>query len=185
MADPNSDLQSKINRAVRAVLIDQGAATTENCYAAPASDERTLPNTTVGTGDGIPFEGPGNWHFPDVRLNMRDNAIAQPGQDASAPRKAANARWTKIYNALARSDDTHTLYFTATELTRLGRALAVDPSGGTDAAWVKFADDNADMADFTVLWWDVAAQGTASKDVGGVFWERDLQFNCVACNAVI
>lgn len=185
MPDPSTDLQSKINRAVRAVLVDQQAATNDNCYCDPETAGRTLPNTTVTTGDGVPFDGPGNWHFPVVNLNLRDDASVQPNQRAADQKTSANTRCTKIYNALARSDDTHTLAYTASELTRLGRALAVDASNGSDPVQAQAARDNADMADFTVLWWEFSGQGVPTKPEGSTFWERDLQFSCVACNAVL
>lgn len=182
---PNTDLQSKIDRAIRAVLLDQGAATKENCYAAPASEARILTNCTIASGDGHPFDGPGNWQFPNVTLNLRDDGSVQPDMaDANQPRTDANARMTKIFNALNRSDDEHTLYYTATEITRLGRLLSVDVSSGSDPTLAQEAADNADMADFTMLWWEAGIVGTPVKhDSETTFWERDLQFSCVACNA--
>lgn len=186
MAQPNSDLQSKINRAVRAVLLDQGAVQRDNCYAAPASDDRTLPNTTITTGDGIPFDGPGNWQFPEIMVNLRDPATVQPDEaDPENKRISANERCSNIYNALNRSDDTTTFFFTAAELTRLGRLLAVDQSNGTDPVQVQSALNNADMADFTVLFWEPGLIGSPSKNQDGTFWSRELAFSCVACNAAL
>jgi hypothetical protein len=187
MADPNSDLQSKINRAVRAVLIDRSAATLDNCYAAPCSDARKLPNTTITTGDGVPFGGPGDWQFPDVMLNLRDDATVQINvADSATPRVSANERCTKICNALNRSDDEHTLDFMARELTRLGNLLAVDQSGGADPAQVQSALDNADMADFGVIFWQCELNGTPTKhDENTTFWERELGFSCVAMNRTV
>lgn len=188
MADPNTDLQSKINRAVRAVILSVGAGTVNNTYAAPFGDVRILPNTSISTGDGIPFDGPGNWHFPNVIVNLRDDGAIQPdATDPNQPRIDANLRLTGIYNALNRSNDTTTLYFTAGELTRLGRLLAVDQSGGTDPVQAQSAADNADMADFTVLWWEGGLVGTPTRHEsdGHFFWERELGFGCVACNTAL
>jgi hypothetical protein len=90
-------------------------------------------------------------------------------------------------NALMLSEDGHTLDYTARRLTTLGRALAVDESAGADEAMALRAAQNADMADFTVLWWEAAGQGAAdlAGNNSGTYWQRDLQFNCVACNASI
>jgi hypothetical protein len=179
---PNTDLQSKITRAIQAVLIDQGliAAT---IFAAPSNAARTLPNTTISIeSDAFAYDGPGNWQFPDVRLTLRDDAIKQPDTaDPESYRKTANDRWSNTYNALARSDDTHTLFYTATQLTALGNALATNPDP-------VIATDNADMADFTVLWWELVRQGApnlVAGDGGGTFWEREMQFSCVVANTAL
>jgi hypothetical protein len=187
MGEQNSDLQAKINRAIRAVLIDQGAGGVGDTYAAITSEGRTLPNTTITTGDGVSFDGPGNWYFPSILLNLRDSGLVQPNEpNPAAPRMSANDRMTGIYNALCRSDDEHTLDFTAKELTRLGRLLAVDQSGGTDPDQVKNALANADMVDFTVLYWQSGLMGTPKKhDEKATFWERELEFSCIACNAAL
>lgn len=183
MSEPNSDLQSKINRAIRAVLIDRGAVNEDNCFADPESADRILPNSTISTGEGNPFDGPGNWQFPEILINIRDEATVQPNMASEDPRLAANVRATAIWNALNRSDDETTLYFTASEITRLGRALAV--AMDSSPAAVAFAAANADMAEFTCLWWEAAAQGPAKKHEDGTFWSRDFVFSCVACNGTL
>jgi hypothetical protein len=185
MADPNTDLFSKIPRAVRAVLLDQGAVTIDNCYISLDSRSRTLPNTTIEVqGDGASFDGPGNFRFPAIVINLRDDAIVQPDEaDPNGPRTRANARCTAIYNALCRSDDTHTLDYTAREITRLGQALAVDASSGSDPVQAQFAADNSDMGDFCVMLWELEQIGAPKKTEDGTFWEREMVFSCVACNA--
>ena len=183
---PSGDLQSKINRAIRAVLISAGAGTLNDTYAAPASDDRQLPNTTIITGDGIPFSGPGNWHFPEVTVLLRDSAVVQPATDAAnTPRISANSRMTAVINALTLSDNISSLYYTAQQITALGRALAVDPTNGSNPIAAQSALDNADMSDFTCLWWDVTSNGQPKKSENGAYWERELGFSCIACNASI
>lgn len=189
MSEPNSDLSSKLNRAIRAVLLSAGAGLPTEIIAAPNSTERTLPNTDIVAGDAIPFDGPGNWQFPSVTITLRDDAAVQPGETNSAVnRVSANDRLTKVFNALNRSDDTHTLYYTAQQLTALGRALAVDASSGSDDTQAQDAANNADMAEFTVLWWEFVGIGSLMKvstDSGGTFWQRDLTFSCFACNSAL
>jgi hypothetical protein len=187
MPDPSSDIQSKLARAIRALLIADGAGSTEDTIAAPSDQERSLPLTAISVGDGDPFDGPGNLKFP-VTLDLRDEAVTQPDETSDqATRRAANERLTNIVNALTKSDDDHTLYYTAARLTTLGRALAVDETSGGDANAAQRALDNADMADFTVLWWESMGVGSPGKVSGdGVsFWQRDLQFSCVACSAIL
>lgn len=187
MPDTANDLQSKICRAIRALLIADGAGSTEDTIAAPSEQDRTLPITAISAGDGDPFDGPGNLKFP-ITLDLRDEAVTQPTETSDqATRVAANERLTNIINALTKSEDTHTLYYTAARLTTLGRALAVDETAGADAEVAQRALDNADMAYFTVLWWEsmgVGAVGKVATDTGA-FWQRDLQFTCVACSAVL
>jgi len=183
-----TDLQSKICRAVKALLIAAGAGSAVDTIAAPSAQERSLPVTTILAGDGTPFDGPGNSKHP-VTLELRDDAIDQPTEtNPGTKRVTASERLTAIWNALNRSDDGHTLYYTAQLLTAAGRALAVDETGGADATVAQRARDNADMADFTVLWWESLGAGSANRvsPEGGVtHWQRDLQFNCVACNSAI
>lgn len=182
MADLNSDLPSKITRAIRALLISEGAGSAVDTFAAPCGEPRALPNTTIHSGDADPFDGPGNWSF-SVMLILRDEAVTQSTKpNPVAQRVAANQRFTNISNTLTRSDDTHTLKYTALAIQNAGRALAVsDGSAEGD----KRAADNADMADFSVLWWEKSGFGSAKQASPGAFWERDLNFTCVACNAAI
>lgn len=181
---PTADLQSKISRAVRAVLLDQGAAAADNCFADPDDGQRGLPNSTIIPGDSTAFDGPGNFHFPAVRINLRDDANTQPDvADAVTPRVLANQRFAKIYNALCRSDDQHTMDYMARELTRVGNLLATDQSYGKDPIQTLAAADNADMADFTVLYWWLEDIGGVAKHVEGeTYWEREMVFSCVACS---
>jgi hypothetical protein len=85
--NPNSlDLQSKIPRAIRALIISTGVGNAGNTYAAFAASmsiNRGLPNTTIiCDGEGMPDElGTGNFRFPEVRIIFRDNATPQPNQD--------------------------------------------------------------------------------------------------------
>lgn len=187
MPEPNSDLQSKIARAVKALLLAEGAGSTIDTIAAPSDAERSLPNTTISAGDGDEFAGPGNYKFP-VWLELCDAAVTQADEpNDQATRVSANERFTRIWNALNRSDDGHTLQYTANRLTTLGRALAVDETSGADPLAAQRAIDNADMADFTVLWWEASPAGAANKITGkeSSYWSRDLQFACVACNSTL
>lgn len=176
------DLQSKICRAVRALLIEESAGSTADTIASPSAAARSLPLTAINAGDAKPFDGPGNWQM-DISITLLDAAPVQPDEaNDQASRISANERMTKVVDALMKSDDTHTTYYTAQRLTTLGRALAVsDGSASGDQR----ALDNADMAEFTVLWWEADGIGSAGRISGdkGTFWERELKFNCVACNA--
>lgn len=184
----SGDLQSKITRAVRAWLITQGVVTIDNCYAAPASDDRKLPNTTIEvTGDGEQDAGfgPGNYKFRGIEINLRDDAVIQPDEAATDPRVAANTRMTGIWDNLNVSNDSCTLYYTAQQITAAGRLLAVDQSNGADPVQAAAAAANADMASFSMLWWEAVTMGTMGMASKGTYWERTLIFEAIACNATL
>lgn len=172
MSEPFSDLQSKICRAVRELIISKGAGSAEDTFAAPCSDDRSLPNTTITVGDGSMADAPGNWEHR-ITIELRDSAAVQPGEtNPQAPRIAANERFTRVVNAMTRSDDTHTLAYTAAQLTEIGRAMATaDP------------ENHEDMEDFTVIWLESVATGSSIKSGDGTFWAREIQFRCIAANA--
>ena len=177
MPDAASDITSKLNRAIRALLISEDAGTEQDTIAEPSEQERPLPVTTISTGDGSPFDGPGNQQFP-VSITLHDPGIGNPESiTIDGTRRAANTRLTNVHNALCQSDDEHTLKYTAGLLTTAGRDLASTGTAAQQAA-------NADMADFTVLWWEYVTTGasTLSSSELGTFWERSLQFRAVACN---
>ena len=177
MPTPSGDLQSKINRAIKAYLVTAGVVTVQDCHAQPDSYERTLPLTEIGTGDGIEFEGLGNWQFPSVTLKLEDTGIVQPTvPNQNQPRIDANTRMTAIWNALNLSDDATTLDYVARQVTA--------------AAWAKaIADpvDNGDLADFTMIKWYVGDRGGPQQktEAGMTFWERVISFSCVACDAAL
>lgn len=179
MAD--TDLQSKINRAVRALLINSGAGSTEDTFTELTSDTRALPNTTIATGQGEELvRYTGTWRFPDVTVTLRDRASVEP--DEENPNTAwieALARYNDIHNTLARVGDAGELGFMATELTEAGRALAesyLTESGDIIAA------DNADMASFTIFWWHLVNRSSPRINAEGTFYESEMQFECHACN---
>ena len=179
-----SDLQSKFSRAIKALLVNSGVVQVGNCFVELSSENRPLPNTSIYVGDGNPFEGPGNFQFPQIILNLRDDSVVQPTEtDRNIPRKLANQRLASINNCLNLTDDGgQTLFYTAQQITLAGRGLAVDPTAGSDPGAAQSAADNADMADFTCLWWEFGFIGPAKKLDQGTFLERDICFSGVACN---
>ena len=169
-----------------AYLINAGVCAPENCHAQPDSYERNLPLTEIGTGDGhCSLDCPGNFHFPEVRVVMEDEGVNQAtAVNQNAARVAANQRMSAIYEALVLSTDGTTYDYTAQAITAAGQALAVDPSNGADAVQAQTAADNADMGDLQVIWWNPVTNGMMKENRSdkGVFWERELGFECIAAN---
>lgn len=169
-----SDLQSKLNRAIRAVIIDQGAGSDADTFVDFTSDNRELPNTTIDCGEAsehIPFTG--NWRFPRVAIVLRDHAAIQPEEiNTDAAWRAAMERYDKVRVALSRVGDSGEFDFMPGQLTTLGRALSVDDP-----------ENHADMEDFTVFWWNIVTLAAPRLSPDGNFFESGLQFDAIACNA--
>jgi hypothetical protein len=180
----SQDLQSKITRAIRALLISEGAGSTEDTFVEFTSDQRSLPNTTIDSGSAtehIMFTG--NWRFTGVNVVLRDAATVQPDEtNTQAARIAAQERYDLVRKALTRVGDNGEFTFLPSELTAAGRALAVDESSGSDAESVQRAEDNADMADFTVFWWNITNLSSPRLNTEATAFEADMQFDCIACN---
>ena len=182
------DLQSKIARAIEALLISTGVSTAKECNVFPSSDKQTFPSTEIEVEEGIPeVLGSGVFRFPVVRLIFHDEGTVQPNQpDINRPYLDAQKRISANITVLMLSDDTTTLDYTARQLTAAGNALAMVPDV-TNPVQVQVAADNADMADFTILQWLEGTYGSPKRveTEGTTYWERIVTFECVACNAMI
>lgn len=187
MPDPNTDLQSKICRAVKALLIAEGAGSALDTFIELCSDPRTFPNSTISTGSAdelVKFSG--IWKFANVRLDLRDAGTVQPTEsNPKAAIIAATERFNRIRTALSRVGDNGEFAYTPALLTAAGRALAVDESAGTDPVITQRALDNADMAYFTITWWHLTGLSAPRSDSEATCFESELQFECHACNGNI
>jgi hypothetical protein len=181
MPDPNSDLQSKICRAVKAMLVSEGAGSAIDTFIELSSDPRPLPNTTISTGGGDELvKYSGIWKFQNVRVEMRDNATVQPTEiNPVAAIVAATERYNRIRTALSRLGNSGEFTYTPALLTAAGRALAV--SDGSEEGDQR-AEDNADMAYFTITWWNITGLSAPQSNSEATCFESELQFECHACN---
>ncbi len=186
MAD-TFDLKTKVNRAVFALIVGNGVGTTDNTYPGETtSQDRTLPNTTIDAGECFEEDlQPGNFRFPNGKITFRDNAIVQPGDpNPNSAFLAAQQRVSAIIGQLVLSDDETTLDYTRRQLNAFGRALAVDPTNGDDPEASQSAANNQDMTDLTFLYWRITDYGEPKK-AEGLYFEREISFECVACNSNI
>lgn len=181
MAVDSLDLAGKLCRGIRALIVSAGAGTNLNTFVAPGSATKTLPNTTIEAETETAFEdevGTGNYRFPAVRVIFRDPGANQPADDdVDAERVAAGLRMGPVIESLISSNDGTTLNYTAVAITQAGQALAVSSPA-----------DNADMANFTVLFWKLCDLGTMRRVrhvKKATCWERILLFECVCCNSAI
>ena len=182
------DLKTKVDRAVYALIVGMGVGNKNNTYPGEATiGSRTLPNTTIDSGECFEEDlQPGNFRFPGGKISFRDDATLQPNEsNPQAPFLLAQQRVTAIIGQLVLSDDQTTLDYTRRQLNYWGRLLATDASNETDATAAQTAANNQDMLDFTLLYWRITDYGVPKKIEGVTFYEREVMFECVACNSNI
>lgn len=166
----SQDLQSKLNRAIQAVIIDQGAGTESDTLIEFTSEPRVPPLTSIDSGgadEHVMFSG--NWRFAKVMVVLNDPATVED-ENPKAAQIAALQRYNLVRQALTRIGDLGEFSFMPDELTTIGRALA-------DAG-----EDNADMTDFTVFWWKIVGLSSPRINPEANCFEAQLQFDCIACN---
>lgn len=180
MAEPYLNLDEKLTRSIAAYLRSVGLGNTENIVSQVTNQARTVSAeglTTVTCGDPQPADGqPGNFWF-DVMVELKFPSVQDPND--SNPRTqevAARQRQAAINDQLNLSDDEHTLHYTAIQIHTAGRALAV--SDGT-AEGDTFAAENADMVDFTVIWWE--ATGFSTPQQQAQYFVSDARFRALCC----
>ena len=181
------DLKTKVGRAIYALIVGTGVGSIDDTYVGEVkSDRRTLPNTTIDAGECFEEDlQPGNFRFPNGKINFRDDSVIQPNDPN--PQSAfleAQQRVSAIIAQLVMSDDETTLDYTRRQLNTFGRAMAVDPTNGSDPLAAQSAANNQDMTDLTFLYWRITDYGEPKK-AEGLFFEREMSFECIACNSNI
>lgn len=170
MPAPFNRIRSKLNRAIVAYLIEQGAGTAEDTFPENSLPVRHYPVTTVRAGVAIPEPVLTGNRRVDILITIKGSAVKDPSKpdDISTARVAFDNRLALVGDALAQSDDNRTLRATALAITEAGRALAVsDPNG------------NADMVDFTVMQWLNSGEGDVDPDDNGTAWQEGLKFSAL------
>lgn len=187
MAD-SFDLETKIARAIAALIIGNGVGNSNNTYpGAATSRDRILPNTSIVAGEGFEEDlQPGNFRFPAGQIIFHDDATIQPDDVSDqAPFLNAQQRVSAIVTQLVLSDDQTTQDYTRRQLNVFGRALAVDGSNGSDPVQASAAANNLDMADLTLIYWRIVDYGQPKKQEHATYYERIVSFECMACNSNI
>jgi hypothetical protein len=186
------DLKTKIERAIFALLTTTGvtqAAQTFPGTAANMTIDRPLPCTTIDAGEGLNEDfQPGNYRFVKGKIILQDVATQQPADpNYQSAFVAARKRADAVIGTLVQSDDDTTMDYTRRLLNTVGRQMAIDASGGADPVQKLAASNNCDMADFTLLYWILQDYGDPKLENGGdvSYFERELLFECVACNSNI
>ncbi len=168
MAAPNSNVRSKLDRAIVAYLKGKLPKGT-NVYPANSSYVKKFPCVVVRAHKGHPdVKFSGNWRF-QVQIEVSFPAAVQQGQDnPDLNRISLDALFAETVDALMQSDNDENLQATATEITNAGRGLT-----------------DSDMGEFTCLFWgETMLDGGNPKDADGVNPDVFCEiagFEAVAC----
>ena len=140
------DLESKLNRAICALIVQSGTGRNGNTFAGYVSSEfRTLPNTTVTSGEGNEEDFIGNFKFFG-KIVFEDPGTLQPGMaNPQQPFLDAQTRTSTIISQLVQSDGSPEMEASRVLITNAGRSLALDPSNGANPTIAALAETNADM----------------------------------------
>lgn len=180
------DLESKLNRAIYATIISTGAGKPGNTFAGYVdSENRPIPNTTIISGEGEEEYGLGNYRFFG-KIIFRDSATLQP--EMSNPRQPfldAQNRTSSIISQLVQSDGSSEMEVSRSLINSAGRAMAIDPTNGANQIFSDLALVNADMVDFTIIYWRIIAYGSvkSTKSTGNTNYERETLFEALCCNS--
>ena len=183
MAAPFTTLRSKLNRAICAYLVSQGAGSTKDTQPSFTQSTLAFPNTTVRATTGTP-DPPftGNYRI-QVWISIKGSAsesTTEPNPDLR--REEFDNRIATVADALMTGNGYNSLSDTANAITAAGRALAtvIDPN---DPASVQFAANNADMVDFTLIQWIDRGFGDGQADSQDCTWEEILIFEAYCCSS--
>jgi hypothetical protein len=180
-------ISSKLERAVRALLVLQAKGTWENTFLANDSRDRTLPNRTILTHSENyerSYREEGECHFA---IQHHFKAALQSGDDDNVQRLALDEFVEATEATIFGFDSTgKSLNNLADQITAAGRWLA--QSDGTPEG-DKIADNNADMLKFRCDWVRKAnpylTRGYATVQTGATNWVEMLHFIAFVSTATV
>jgi hypothetical protein len=180
-------ISSKLERAVRALLVLQAKGTWENTFLSNDSRDRILPNRTILTHSENferSYRAEGVCHFS---IQHHFKAALQPG-DGDRVRRVAMDAFVEATEATIFGFDPagKSLNNLADQITAAGRWLAqTDNTPEGD----KIAADNADMVNFRCDWVRKAnpylTRGHTQTHTGATNWVEMLNFVAGASTATV
>lgn len=133
------NLLSKLDRALVAYLISQGAGTLENIFPAKRSLGKTLPITIIWAQKSTEDPPCSGDYMCDTAVMVKTPPLDSAGDADNAKRVSSDALVAAVFDELKRGLDSGSETLAAA-ITTAARALAVsDPT------------NHADLADFTAL----------------------------------
>lgn len=179
-----TNLPDKVCRAIRFYLIDSGAVAEDRIYHHFDSRERKMESgpivtvTMLPVGPEVQFTGDDEFR---VMLTVAYLAAEQPADQSEAARLVFSAMVGKVRSAMMLSNDGQTINETR-RLINVSAAKMAVAEDDTDAAQ-RFAQVNADMADFTLLKLFQDNYGVVKME--GANWAVGQAFRCTACESAV
>jgi hypothetical protein len=181
-----TNLPSKLSRALGAYLVSVGIDQRQ-VFPKYTGKDRTFAYGPIVTTLVLPGKPnprlTGNWKFP-VALQIKGTLVSDGTAAAKeAQRVAFDAFVGEVNQAMMSSDDDTTLKATVELINEAGRAMAVAGTSDEEDAkedWCK-AENNADMADFTITELEDSTFG--GGEASDCNWEVVMMFDATACES--
>lgn len=169
---PYHFLDSKLDRAIVAYLIECGAGTTANCFPALRCLGRAFPNITVHTTDlnipeGDAFSGS---RVGDVDVTINQNPVSDPAStDADALAKS-NAQWLAFNELTGNVCDALNNWGQSSDLL----CDAINAAASLKAT--NEPDEYGDLANFSV--YGIVPLGETQGFVNDSVWQKTFKLRC-------
>ena len=190
---PNADfldLASKLERAVRWLLISNGAGTSADVFTSGHVGERPLPNRTVIVETMTPIRSNRREGILHLQIQHRFDASVQDGVDPVSLRVKRDKTVAETDAAMTNQSDGASFERVADQITFAGRDLAVPNAALTDpadiAADLAIVAANLDMINFRC---DEVTLGNPYLERGheegkkDLVWMVNLNFLCRVSNS--
>jgi hypothetical protein len=185
MASPYSNLRSKCDRAIVAMLVGEHCGSGANILPYAVNATKTYPNATIHSVSSIPDPSYSGNRWVKIQIEVKGSAAIDPAFPASQQGRVGFDNMVALIGdaMLQSSNNGQDLQATCDLINQYGRALAVDPTNGANPVAAQSALDNADMVDFTalVLKEGLEGDGTIEADEEGCSWCEILTYELLAC----
>jgi len=174
-----TNLSSKLSRAICNYLVTAGAVAFDRCFWQGSRGDHNLESgpiveVTVGKCEVSPTIRIGNRSY-QVFVAVSGKTVRDPSDTNPETERVTFDAQVGAITAVLVTDD-------ARNAINAAAALMPTPVDGTDEA-IQFAENNADMADFTILeWYD---NGDGQFDVEPGNFGTQLEFIAVACESAV
>jgi hypothetical protein len=152
-----ANLRDKTDRAIAAFIKEAvlGVSVTIQITTANNSQKRDIEAgpgiVDVDTTMGSESPAGSGCYLMTCYVRAKYPAADQPSDALESRRVAIGKITDALHSVMHQSDNGQDYHYTAQQITIAANALAVDSTGGTDAAAVTQAANNSDMGNFSVL----------------------------------
>ena len=169
---PYHFLDSKLDRAIVAYLVECGAGTVDNCYPALRCLGRAFPNITVHTTDlnipeGDAFSGS---RVADVDIMINQNTIFDPVETDPYAIARSNAHWAEFNELTGNVCDALNKWGQSSDLL----CDAINAAAAAKAA--AEPDEHSDLASFSI--YGIVPLGESQGFVNDSIWQKIFKLRC-------